>query len=503
MANPFDQFDEQPQQQATSNPFDQFDAPTNAPAVAPTDPLRSLKLSARQIAEGALDAAMLPADAIIMMGRQKFGRHAYQGPTGAEIVSRLFDQSGAPKAETSFERVMGTVNNLAGGALVPLPKGAPAVAPRSAPAAPPNWGVFAPETPSNYAPPLDPRLATLQRGQAEGYVVPPTTTNPTFATRFLEGFAGKQTTAQLASAKNQEITNQLAARALGLNPDLPLTPASLKSVRDAAGEQYAAIRGAGRVTADDQFAADLSKIGKSEASKDFPEVVAREIDTELQSLRSSYDPITNTSQRTFDVGAGIAKIRDLREKADDAFARGTGQVGRAYRQMAVALENAIERALSGQGPTKLLADFKKAREQFAKEADVRDAFNQSTGNVDAQALAKKLSNEEPLTGDLRTIAEFGQAFPKATREFNESLPGISPWDFGFSGLGFGLGQSADTPYAALALAYPFLRMGTRQGLLTDAGQRLATPSLGPVRPIPQSAIPAGLGALNQPWWLGQ
>ena len=71
-----------------------------------------------------------------------------------------------------------------------------------------------------------------------GYVIPPTQVKPTLGNRLLEGLSGKITTAQNASAKNAEVTNKLAAKALGLSDDVKLTPDVLEDIRKTAGTAY-------------------------------------------------------------------------------------------------------------------------------------------------------------------------------------------------------------------------------------------------------------------------
>ena len=104
-----------------------------------------------------------------------------------------------------------------------------------------------------------PELAAgIQAARDAGYVIPPTQANPTLGNRLLEGLAGKITTAQNASARNQGVTNSLAAKALNLAPDTPLTPDVLKTVRQQASQAYEGVRSLGAVTADGQFAQDLN-----------------------------------------------------------------------------------------------------------------------------------------------------------------------------------------------------------------------------------------------------
>jgi hypothetical protein len=77
-----------------------------------------------------------------------------------------------------------------------------------------------------------------QAARAAGYVLPPSQVDPSLTNRLLEGFSGKLTTAQNASAKNAEVTNSLAAKALGLSDDTRLSPEVLNDIRETAGLSY-------------------------------------------------------------------------------------------------------------------------------------------------------------------------------------------------------------------------------------------------------------------------
>jgi hypothetical protein len=322
--------------------------------------------------------------------------------------------------------------------------------------------------PAGFATAQTPKAATLAASREAGYVVPPTTVNPTATNKILEGIAGKLTTAQLASAKNQNATNRLIKQALGLSDDAPLTLEAIRAVRNEAGEAYRVIRGAGTMQADEQFTAALNRIEavSKGAEKSFPGLAKNPVADDIAALR----------QPAFEADSAVDAIKVLRDNADEAFRQGKSTAGRAYRDMAKALEEAIERNLAARGDdgAATLEQFRKAREVIAKTYSVEKAFNQSTGNVDATKLARELAKGKPLSGEIKQVAQFGHAFPKAARDFNESLPGISPLDFYASG-----GVTAMTKQPGY-LVYPFIRQGVRQGILTPWAQEMLTqPKQGP------------------------
>lgn len=287
-------------------------------------------------------------------------------------------------------------------------------------------------------------------GADAGYVVPPTQVRPTIANRFLEGMAGKITTAQNASVRNQAITNELAKRAIGA---ADLTPEGLAAVRAQANQAYNVLGQSAPFQADDAFrmALDRASGGSKQMAKDFPELSNSEVDTLLSGL---------AERPEFGAQSTIEAIKQLRfsgagnKSAQDPAKRALGSV---QMKVAGALEDLIDRNLEKVGAQDLLSNFRNARTTLAKAYDIEKALNPTTGNVDAAKLAQLLKKGRPLTGDLKQVAEFAGAFPKAvqTPERMGSLPGVSPLDFG---LATGVGAASGSPVAALGLvARPFAR----------------------------------------------
>lgn len=303
------------------------------------------------------------------------------------------------------------------------------------------------------------RQQTLEASRRAGYVVPPSTTNPTAVNTFLESFGGKIATAQDAAIRNQEVTNTLAKRALGLTEDAPITQESLAALRREAGKAYETLRGVGAVSLDDASTKTLDDIaGKFTGSKlkealgggnDIPKIVQAIKDESL------------TGDTAVDV------IALLRDKADVAYRAGESQIGKAYKGISTAIENLMERNLSGAA----LTSFREARQLIAKTRTVEGAFNPSTGNVVANKLAAQLGKGKPLTDELRTAAQFGQAFPKAAQEMVDS-GAVRNTD---AILGSGAAVFTGHPWY---LGWPFLRQGARSLLLSEAGQGMATPTIG-------------------------
>jgi hypothetical protein len=318
----------------------------------------------------------------------------------------------------------------------------------------------------------------ITKARELGYVIPPTQANPSMLNRFMEGVAGKISTAQNASARNQEITNKLAAKSLGLPEDAVITPQVLSSLRETAGNAYTNLGLAGQVITDKAYINSLDDIAKPfiVAAQGFPDSPPSPVINLVQSLKSP----------SFDATAAIEKVRQLRTAADDAFRSGNTDIARASKSAATAIENALESHLSKTNQADLLSKFRDARQIIAKTYSVEKAANTTTGTIDAKKLAAQLQRGKPLSGELKSIAQFSQAFPKASKatEGMGSLPQFSPLDYfagvlgGVSTGGLGAGAILARPaLRAAALSSPVqnrLISNTAAPFLTPEQRRLAT-----------------------------
>jgi len=262
----------------------------------------------------------------------------------------------------------------------------------------------------------------VQKAREAGFVIPPTQARGSLVNRVLEGTAGKVSTAQNASAKNQEVMNKLAAKSLGLPEEELLTPEGLGNIRNVAGKAYENIENIGTIKPSKEYTEGLNQIASKplKAQAGFPNAKPSPIIELADSLKSD----------AFDGSAAIAKIIDLRDAANTAYAANQKLLGNANKKAANLLEDEIERHLKTTGQTKLLDEFRSGRELIAKTYTVEKALNPVTGNVSGKALASALKKGKPLTEELKTAAEFATQFPKASQTIESmgSLPQTSPLD---------------------------------------------------------------------------
>lgn len=274
-----------------------------------------------------------------------------------------------------------------------------------------------------------------QAAAADKYVLPPTQANPSLLNRFLEGVGGKIRTQQAASTMNQETTNRLAKQAVGLRGDAPLTSEALEAVRRGAGKSYAAVSNYPvPLKATPRYKAQIEKLGDdwAKAADEFPDLVNNDAILKLRQalLKEEMTP-----------GGAIAAVRKLRFDAKSNLRAADSPeklaLGLAQRRAADAIDELVETNLSRAGQKKIAESYKQARVLIAKTHDVEAALNDATGNISARYLAGIMDRGAPLTGELRRVARFAQAFPKAAQNVDAigSQPAISPLDTAAAGIG--------------------------------------------------------------------
>lgn len=449
---------------------------------------RQLGLTARNVITGVTALPAIAAD-VTMGGINLALPSNMQQRMPSEALQNFLTMAGLPEAETGLERGIGMLQSaMTGSRIDPM---AAAAALRSTGTAGPSAirGAGPLSTPQNISL-ATPRQETFYEGRGQGYVVPPASIRSDMPAQIAESFSGKRLTAEVASEKNQEVTNRLAARSLGLSENQPITESSLKAVRNEAGKVYQQIKESGRIPADPQYKRDINAIATNvqRIAQDFGDldVGARDKITKLAK---------DLDKDSFDAESAILALRQLRDDATKNMSSqeaNLSNLGIAQRAAANALENAVLRHLRAIGRDDLADQFNNARTMIAKSHDVQAATNFSTGDVNPQVFARILANDEPLSGELAVIGRMGSAFPRAMTPRRDSTA-VTTMDLALAGGGLGAGYlSQDPVMAAIGASLPLIRRGTTRGLLSEPVQNvLARPYPG----VPGRAAGAAAGLL--------
>jgi uncharacterized protein YoaH (UPF0181 family) len=303
-----------------------------------------------------------------------------------------------------------------------------------------------------------------------GYTIPPSQADSSLSMKMMEGVSGKIATAQAASAKNQNVTNSLVAKSLGLADDRPITLDDLSGIRAEAGKAYQAIENL-----------PVKQGTKADSLTNTPET-----------------PDINPKQMVFD-------LRVARNDADayyKAYGRSADpeqlKKAKSAKTEATRLEKELEDYAESMGQTELLPALREARQTIAKTYTVEKALNPQTGSVDARALAKELRKNKPLSGELKQVAEFASRYPKAaqTPEQMGSLPGLSALDW-TSGASLGtLGAiGSGSPMGLMYAALPLARPAARSFVTSNMAQNSLTKAQNPNAPFLVNALRGSIPAI--------
>lgn len=305
-----------------------------------------------------------------------------------------------------------------------------------------------------------PKLEAAQRAREAGYVLTPSTAGGGKLSRKIEGMAGEPKLAKLASERNAQATNALVRQDLGIADDVPLSRAELARIRNEAGQAYDAVKDAGTIKVGKEWQRKLDSIAQSHdtAAESFEHRSDKPFSKVLEGLRGRKDAAGNLVPRTgFSATAAVEEVKLLRNDADKAYRAGDKALGRTYRDMAQALDDAMDAHLQREAKTRPeMADtvnaYREARTRIAKTYLAEKALNDASGDIDASVYARELKKGAPLSGDALKVAQFAQQFPR-------------------------LAQKTD-------------RIGSTEGTVMDAGLGLLgkTAALVPLRPLARTAL---------------
>lgn len=222
------------------------------------------------------------------------------------------------------------------------------------------------------------------------------------------------------SRQNAQAVDAAAGRAVGING--PVTTEALQAAKAPHNAVYDEVSGLGNIPTDAAYQQAIAGV-QAPGAASFPGAAP----TAIESLRNAFNV------PSFDAGDAVAMTRQLRADAGKnikaPFDPERNALGFAQRNISDALEAQIERHLQNAKPNpdgtpsidpSLVSRFQAARQSLAKIHSVEDALAAGKGQaVSAANLGKQLQRGVPLSGDLRTIAESAQNYPRAFQDLDK------------------------------------------------------------------------------------
>jgi hypothetical protein len=279
-----------------------------------------------------------------------------------------------------------------------------------------------------------PLRETLKEAVDAGYVVPPNMVNPSTKNAIIESFSGKQATSQLASVRNQDVTEGLVRKSLGLSEDAPLTKSALEKIRKVEGGAY-------------------KRVGE----------LSPQAEMDLEALKQA----RNEAQGWFNAYNRSASPADLAKAKD-------------FRDTAEVLELQLESHAKDAGKDALIPALREARKQIAKTYTVERALNDSTGTVNARVIGRLYDKGKPLSDGLDTVGRFASGFPSIAQAPQQmGSPAAHNLRSMAAMLAGGGGAAAAGPVGLAAGALPFIAGPASRGLMFRQGaqQALANPNV--------------------------
>jgi hypothetical protein len=369
-----------------------------------------------------------------------------QLPTDAQ--SEMMDKY-LGKPQTGLEKGAVALGSLAVGSRDPLMMGL------SSKIMGPKPLYKAPPPPS----PTSVKADTIAEARAAGLKIPPSMAQGSVPARFAEDLSSKPQVARMANAANIDTLNAIAAKEAGLPAGTPLTHDTLNTaINQTYKEGYGPLADLGTITTGSKYrkALDSALEEYNNMEKSFPGTGPQEIP----------DVVNKYRVRSFDSTSIAPTLEQLRKDSSAAYQADKPAVGRAYKNVANAIEDAIDLNVAKRQPD-LIKDFRAARRLIAKQAAVRDMVVEGSGNVNPATLAARYGKHpERYTEGLATIGKFAKAFPQLARPNAVPPPLFTNPELAMMGGSPLTAMMGGNPAGLTVATIPLARMAARQTLLS-------------------------------------
>lgn len=311
------------------------------------------------------------------------------------------------------------------------------------------------------------RNAALKALRGEGVKVPPHELGK--GSDMISSVSGKAALQQAAAKDNQFAWNRLAREEFGQSGALPVLPEQYAQIRKDSYEPYEKLK-----SISEKASLDLEDLKKRSLTASGAHALA--VQESDPAFRALMDPLV--TQAAGDVDA-LKVARFKAQSAYDSFKAGNPAAYDAWqsaRAQAETLNDRLIDAAKSVGDPDLVKRLDASRTTIAKSYAAESATDKTTGLVDPVRLAAQFNDGVPLTGNLKKMADFANAFKReAVMATSVPSPGVN--NLNMQLVGNSMAQGSATGVAA-GILQGTLGKVTRPAQLSAWNQsRLLNPNL--------------------------
>jgi hypothetical protein len=294
-----------------------------------------------------------------------------------------------------------------------------------------------------------PKDKLLNTAQKAGYVVLPSDVGAGKVPKTLETLSGKFKSEELFSSKNQNLSNNLTRKYLGLPETSPLNAETLDSLREIQSPAYEAVKNTGIINLGDK--------------NPFANFVGN-----IQSTKGGTSALLGEVKPNYSINSrdAVEQIKQLRSDGNDYYRSGTNiekpnpklkKLGQQYINEANKLEGILENHVNKIGQPELVQNFRNARKEIAKTYSVEKALL-GENLIDYRKIGKMIDKKQPITDELALAGRFAKEFPRVNKPIPYEPTAFTLPDVFSSVVGAGVDVLTGVPFAS---ALPAARVGSR------------------------------------------
>lgn len=277
----------------------------------------------------------------------------------------------------------------------------------------------------------------LSESQKAGYVALPSDAHAGKFTKALETLSGKFKSEELFSAKNQNISNNLTRKYLGVPEETPLNDITFSSLRDYHSEPY---RAASKLPAGAVSVSSTKSLATGKTSTAPVVKTGEQLVSEIKMARDD-------SRATW-------KAYNLGTATNPTELRGQAQ---AIDKMVNTLEKQLDKLAKVNNQPELIKSLNVARKNIAKVYTVERATI-GENLIDYRKIGKMITKGAPIDGELALAGNFAKEFPRVNKPLAYEPTAFTLPDVFASGVGLGIDALTGFP---LASGLPAARIGSR------------------------------------------